>query len=127
MIATILPFILSFISIFTLLVLIFIIANWFLHLSMMNDDKCMIYGWGTYKKFKREFEKYEYEYDENFKRSLFSYNRGDAYLHANIIKFKDIGMKICDPISYLFVVIIIYKHCNKLNKLNKKEVKLYKW
>lgn len=105
-----------------------LLVNWIAHISMtIGDCKGGNWGWGNYWKFKREFRKLKWRKMDNY-RSLVSNNQElvhlyDGYLHANIVKFRGIGMVINNPISYLLVTVFIRKEVRKRDLNNVR----YKW
>jgi competence protein ComGC len=96
-------------SILILTILIFLIVHWIVHISMVKNEGCK-YGWGTFKRFKKEFDKYEWN-NHGYSSSLFNYCEG-GYIHADIYKFNNKGMIMRDPFSYLLSKIYIRKHCS---------------
>lgn len=95
---------------------------------MMKEDSYKYSnGWGNYKKFKKEFNKYEWDLDNTFTDSLFNYSQG-GYLHASIYRFDNKGMIMIDPISYLLSVIYINKYIRKHRiKIVKIKKEIIKW
>ena len=87
------------------------LVSWSTHISM-TKNYTLASGWGNYKKFKKYFEAIEWDYDESFKRSLFSSGTASEY-HADILKFNGNGMIINNPISYLLVRVYVYKYIDK--------------
>ncbi|MEK4122036.1 hypothetical protein [Lysinibacillus sp. FSL K6-0102] len=94
--------------------LFFSCIPWMTHISMTksysNDSE-----WGGYRQFKREFASTNWRFWDIFKYSLFDEDilKDENEYHAGIIKFKGTGMKINNPISYLFVVMYVRKYINK--------------
>jgi hypothetical protein len=101
--------------------LIFSMIIWGVHISMIRNDGCA-YGWATYSKFKREFNKYTWNFDYIFTDSLFNYPEG-GYLHASIYRFNNKGMIMRDPVSYLLSALYIRNYIKRNYKIpNKKNV-----
>lgn len=84
-----------------------------------------IYGYGNYLVFKKEFEKYKWSYDKNWKSSLFDYDT-DSKLHAGIIKFNGKGMLLWNPIDLIRALSLIRKGIKKCHGDDKK-IKNFKW
>jgi len=84
---------------------------WLGHISMTNGDTQRS-GWGSYKKFKENWNKYEWKRLKSHPKS-FENEEAKCYFHASIIKFEDKGMKIRDPISYW----LVKRYVRKLHKL----------
>lgn len=80
----------------------FLLIEWSVHISMTKEDSKK-YGWGNYKKFIREFNKYNWD-DKGWNigkphNPSFWDRENKCKLHADIIKFNDIGMVINNPID----------------------------
>lgn len=107
--------------------LFFSCIPWLTHISMTKSYS-NISEWGGYSQFKREFNRTKWRYRDIFKYSLFDekqFKDEDEY-HAGIIKFKGTGMKINNPLSYLFVTLYVKEYINKNygyknNRISKKE------
>ncbi len=79
------------------------IAFWFGRIKMTTEYTNK-YGWGSFNKFKKEYNKCKWSIDANYNcfyhaKSRFDYP-SDSELHASIIKFNGKGM-LLDPISML--------------------------
>lgn len=117
-------FIIGCFMVFLFLTLI-ILLNWITHLEMVNKD-CDVYGWGSYKKFKEQFDKIEWECNYYF-NSVFVYHRNyhrnklESKCHANIFKFRNIGMKMRTPLDYYLANRYIKKYIKTQRNC------LYKW
>jgi hypothetical protein len=99
-----------------LFVAVSITIEWTSHLSM-TKKYADSYGWGGYREFKREFQRYQWV--RSGKDLLDRSN--DCQLQNDIIKFDGVGMRIHNPLSYLLVTEFIKRQCAKGR--NRK----YKW
>lgn len=94
--------------IFILIIAIFaLIINLIVHISMVISNTTY-YGWSTYSKFKNEFNKHKWKHDSVNRYSLFDRQNG-GYLHASVIKYRNKGMIIRDPISFVLTQFYIRK------------------
>ena len=66
------------------------------------------YGWGSFDKFKEEFDKCNWEWKPTWKYSLFDYD-SDSEIHAGIIKFNGDGM-LLNPIDYVRARLYVKKY-----------------
>jgi len=68
------------------------LTSWGIHISMVNDctDKC---GYGTLSQFKGHFESTEWHIDTWWDDSIFD-RKNKSKMHAGIIEFNGIGMKL---------------------------------
>lgn len=88
--------------------------SWLTHISMTNDDTSKT-GWASYTTFKKWFNKYEWQENVLYSDSL--WNRElDCKIHASIIKFEGIGMKINNPLSYILVKLYVRKYIKSMGK-----------
>lgn len=104
--------------------LFFSCIPWMTHISMTKSYS-NVSRWGGYSQFKREFDCTNWRFWDIFKYSLFDKEllKDENEYHAGIIKFKGVGMKINNPLSYLLVVLYVRKYINKeYGYINK-----YKW
>jgi hypothetical protein len=99
--------------------LFILLITWGVHISMVKGEFCP-YGWATYSKFKREFDKYNWEWDKCFENSLFDYPSG-GYIHASIFKFDYKGMIMRDPFSYFLSALYIRRYIRKNIKPYRKD------
>jgi hypothetical protein len=97
--------------------------GWGVHISMVKGEN-IPQGWASFKKFKREFDKYNWQWDGFWNNSLFNYSQG-GYLHASIFKFDHKGMKMTDPISFLLSCLYIRKYIRTQIKPYRKD--MVKW
>ena len=91
------------------------------------------YGWASFKKFKNELNKINWEHKKDWKYSLFLYVgdscKLDSQIHADIFSFHRIGMIMKTPIDYWRANAYIHKYVKEHFKddLNSKNNQLYKW
>lgn len=115
------------ISVFLFLFIAIILAVWLAHVMMVRDEG-IDYGWASYDRFKKEFNKVDWRYEEDFKRSLFgheerlTFTNRDMY-HAGVIKFNYKGMIMYDPISYFMSGLYVRSYIKK-NGLRRKKYKM---
>lgn len=101
-----------FIFVALLIIGIYLWVEWSTHLDMVNCNARNV-GWGSYKDFKREFNKINWRWKENFPTSVFCnsyFDENYSQFHANIIMFNDKGMKIRNPISFILCKRYVKKH-----------------
>ncbi len=99
--------------------LLLLIASWFAHISMVVDE-CPR-GWGTFKAFKSEYSKREWNREEKFGRGHFG-KEGypyQNYIWADIIKFGGVGM-VLYPWSFIAFKIWELEHELPKEKVFKK-------
>lgn len=105
-------------------------VSWTVHLSQ-NKDQHKPYGWGTYKQFMREFEKYgKWTIDNVNENSFFGeivspeYRTRDSkyYIHAGIIQFDNRCMNLY-PLSYFRVRCFLKKEWKKRYWVNRTKIK----
>ena len=93
------------------IIIIFLIIFFCIYISSLCVTILMShkYGWGTYKKFKKEFNKIETKTWEN--DGFFSLSSGysKTKILASMVQFNNIGM-IFDPITWILVLIFIRKY-----------------
>ncbi|WP_431785821.1 hypothetical protein [Paenibacillus lactis] len=97
-----------------IVVLVLMIISWAVHISMTSDGSNKS-GWADYSTFRRWFDSYEWETDNDFKGSLWNRKMNCKY-HAGIIKFEGIGMKINNPLSYLLVASYVWRYTKRMGK-----------
>jgi hypothetical protein len=108
-------------------IVVLFISFWFAHIIMVNDNT-KVNGWGNYKKFKEQFNKVDWKYEDAWKWSLFSKGKwswedGYSEIHASIFKFNGIGMKMWNPIDYLLATIYVHRYIRK----NYLKDRVHKW
>lgn len=102
--------------------------SWSVHISMTRSStKRYGYGWASFKKFKREFDKIEWEYKSIWKNSLFGnyLTLSSSQFHASIIEFNTKGMIMRTPLDWYLAKRYVKKHI-KNNFLPPKPPKV-KW
>lgn len=93
-------------------VVVYLAAFWGTHLSMVENhsDK---WAWGNFDDFLANFAKKKWEQHGVWMQSWFLPYGDKEYdnweIHASIIKFDGIGMKL-EPLSYLLFLIWAYKN-----------------
>jgi len=78
------------------------IGMWTVYLDMVTDH-CDTYAWGTFAQFEREYAKRQWEQQADFPQSHFSVWMNlhhNSEIHADIIKFDDVGM-LLNPMDFL--------------------------
>jgi len=101
-------FVVMFVLLFIVGMLFFIF--WLTHLDMVKI-RSESYGFGSFKKFKEQFQKYQWKPQERFQTSLFGTNHScscETKIHASIIKFEGVGMLLY-PWDYFRVVMFVRK------------------
>lgn len=86
------------------------LVNWLTHI-MITKGNVKIYGWGSFNKFKREYNKHNWDYENitnefycfHFDRSRWERST-ESTLHASIVIFDGKGM-LLDTISMILVSI----------------------
>lgn len=106
----------SAIAIYTL-----ILGDWNIHISQ-NKHQRKPYGWGNYKQFVREFEKYDgWVADSHWRKSFFPEkysNYEKYYIHADIIIFDGKCMNLY-PLSYYRVQMYLKKKWIEMSGIKK--------
>lgn len=91
---------------------IFLYVEWGSHVEMVKEH-CSTWEWGTFAQFEREYAKVEWEErDPDFPESHFGLWLNLSHrdeIHANIIKFGDVGM-ILKPWDYFLFKLWEKKH-----------------
>lgn len=87
---------------------ILLIVDWIIHIS---QTKCFSkhYGYGSFKDFRKQFQKYNWSNDNVFRYGLWD-RENKCEFHASIVKFNDIGMILKNPIDWLLVRIFVFKY-----------------
>lgn len=103
-----------------ILILSFSLVYYTTHIDM-TKSRTKIYGYGTYSKFLREFNKYNWQQGDYFESSLFD-GKNNCQIHASIIEFDGIGMIMRTPLDYFLAVMFVRRYIKQLGK-----IKLYQW
>lgn len=102
----------------SIITFLFFLLGWTVHLSIMNGQS-RDFGWGSFNDFKREYNKRVWQRDNKYRRSHFGV--GDCYssnyIHAGIIRFNNVGMKLDFKSHVLFTFWVVK---NRLKRTNMK-------
>lgn len=86
------------------------LINWLTHMEMTKGDgKHYSWGYGSFKNFKQEFEKYEWDDERWYGKSLWNREHKCEY-HASIITFGGHGMVMKTPIDLILVRVYIRRY-----------------
>lgn len=91
---------------------IFLLGSWTTHLHLVNEYSLKS-GWGGYRTFKKWFNNYQWKDVDHYEGSLWNKDQ-DCEYHGGIIRFDGVGMKIHNPISYIFVVLYVRRYIRSL-------------
>lgn len=111
------------VDILVTVILFFIIIQtfqWIIHIEMTTKNSYN-WGWASYRKFKKEFEKHEFE-----KQSKGNYidGKSKSQICSSIIKFNyGKGMVISDPVSWTLVHIYLNKMFQEPKEKKQKRIK----
>ena len=75
----------------------FLYVKWGTHLEMVGEF-CPTWRWGTFNDFKRMYSKKTWRQEKQYPDSHFA---DGGEIHASIISFDGVGMKL-DPVSFFF-------------------------
>ena len=103
---------LTFLVLITIFLIVLVFIDWLTHLSMTKESVTYA-GWAGYRKFKKHFNEVDWEWDNNYKYSLFSMKYRINEYHANSIIFNNNGMLIHNPISYILVKMYVHRYIKK--------------
>lgn len=108
-----------FLMILTIMIILFIaftinpLINWLTHLSMTKSHHEQPCKWISYKRFKEEFDKCEWERTPFFQNSCWNITDKHQF-HAGVISISGRGFWITDPISLHLVNSYVKKYISKL-------------
>ncbi len=107
----------------SVILLVLILSSWKIHIEMTKESTDR-HGWANFDIFKKEFDKYKWDFDSIYKGSVFNRQKGCQF-HAKIIKFNDIGMIMKTPWDWRKANKYLSNYI-KENKLQGQE-ELYDW
>jgi hypothetical protein len=102
------------------------ILEWIFHIQM-TKDRTHTYGWANYKKFRHQFDKRKWVFNEDY--GLYSNKDNSCYYfaHLNVIKFDDKGMLIHNPVSYWLTRFYVRSYIKQNNLYKKTKGNVVKW
>ena len=106
-------------SIFLLFAVIVMCLEWVGHVknSLNNVER---YGWSSYKRFRMEYEKYEWKTKDDIFRKTLQSRDGNHYIKSDgiLISFFNTGMIINNPFSYF----LVQNYINNQYEMHKKKI-----
>lgn len=103
----------------TILIILYLFCIWFAHIMAVMDEG-VEYGWAGYRKFKREFLKYNWSDMED--GGVCDFESDYSMCSNNVVFFSDKGMILCTPFDYYMAVRCVARYKSK----EKKKVKVVK-
>ncbi|MET3505474.1 hypothetical protein [Halalkalibacter oceani] len=117
-----------FISVVFSVALIVSIISWSVHISMVKEQP-EEYGYATFKKFKKEFDKCRWEIQGYHGKTIANFAlwdmRDGSKFGASIIQFQHKGMIMNNPLCWMRAVLYAKKTYDSLNM--KKTKNTVKW
>ncbi len=97
-----------------------IVESWYWHVDTVKKSM-QEYNEAYFEWFKKEFDKYDWEYERKNYNSLFD-DKHNSQIHGGIIEFNKIGMAMKTPFDWCLVHLYVWSYILKNYILKKNKV-----